>query len=50
VFLFLPIIILAIITITIGLNVEPFFKIAEQASSQLLNQTEYINAVLGNIN
>ncbi len=50
VFLFLPIIILAIITITIGLNVEPFFKIAEQASSQLLNQSEYINAVLGNIN
>ncbi len=49
VFLFLPVIILAIITITIGLNVEPFFEIAEKASSQLLNQSEYINAVLGNI-
>jgi multicomponent Na+:H+ antiporter subunit D len=43
----LPIILLAIITVTIGLNVEPFFKIAEQASVQLLNPSEYINAVLG---
>ena len=50
VLLFLPIIFLAIITITIGFNVEPFFKIAEQASVQLLNPSEYINAVLGSSN
>ena len=45
--LFLPIILLALITLTIGLNLEPFFEIAQKASSQLLNQSEYINAVLG---
>ena len=46
--LLLPVVILAIITLTIGLYVEPFFNIAERASAQLLNPSEYINAVLGN--
>ncbi len=46
--LFLPIVLLALITITIGLNVEPFFDVAQKAADQLLNPQEYINAVLGN--
>jgi multicomponent Na+:H+ antiporter subunit D len=45
--LFLPIALLAAITIIIGLNAEPFFKIAEQAADQLLNKNNYIDAVLG---
>lgn len=49
VFLFFPIVLLALITVTIGLNVEPFFDIAQKAADQLLNPQEYIKAVLGNI-
>lgn len=45
--LFLPIILLALITITIGLNVEPFLNIAEKTADQLLNKNQYIEAVLG---
>lgn len=45
---FLPIILLALITIIIGLNVEPFFNIAQKAADQLLNPEIYIKAVLGN--
>lgn len=44
--LFLPVVLLLLITITIGLNVEPFFDIAVKASEQLLNQNLYIDAVL----
>ena len=47
VLLFLPIVFLAIITITIGFYAEPFFNIAQQASEQLLNPAQYIEAVLG---
>lgn len=47
--LFIPIILLALITITIGINVEPFFNIAQRAAEQLLNPDIYIKAVLGNI-
>jgi len=47
VLLFLPIILLALITITIGLNVEPFLNIAEKTADQLLNKNQYIEAVLG---
>ena len=42
-----PIIILALITIVIGFNAEPFFKIANSAAAQLLNPNEYISKVLG---
>jgi multicomponent Na+:H+ antiporter subunit D len=42
-----PIIILAIITILIGFNAEPFFNIANNAAAQLLNPNEYILKVLG---
>lgn len=48
--LFSPIVLLAIITITIGFNVEPFFEIAQKAAEQLLNPKEYIDAVLGGSN
>jgi len=42
-----PIIILALITIVIGFNAEPFFNIANNAATQLLNPSEYISEVLG---
>ena len=42
-----PIIILALITIVIGFNAEPFFNIANNAAAQLLNPNEYISKVLG---
>ncbi len=45
--IFFPIVLLASITIFIGLFAEPFFNIAEKAATQLLNNHEYINAVLG---
>ncbi|GAB4422197.1 MAG: Na+/H+ antiporter subunit D [Anaerolineae bacterium] len=45
--LVLPIIILAVITVTIGLVTEPVFRLASQAAEQLLNPADYIQAVLG---
>ncbi len=45
--LYLPVIFLAIITITIGLNAGPFFDAAARASEELLNPAVYIEAVLG---
>lgn len=42
-----PIIVLALITIIIGLNAEPFFYFANNAAAQLLNPNEYISKVLG---
>jgi multicomponent Na+:H+ antiporter subunit D len=42
-----PIIILALITIVIGFNAEPFFNFANNAAAQLLNPNEYITKVLG---
>ena len=47
VLMFSPIIILALITIVIGLNAEPFLNIANNAAAQLLNPSEYISKVLG---
>lgn len=47
VLMFSPIIILALITIVIGLNAEPFFNIANNAAAQLFNPNEYISKVLG---
>ena len=42
-----PICMLAIMTITIGLGAEWFFGVAKQAAEQLLDPTDYINAVFG---
>ncbi len=47
VLMFSPIIVLALITIVIGFNAEPFFNIANNAAAQLLNPNEYISKVLG---
>lgn len=45
--LIVPAVLLAVITIFIGLNPEPFFSLAKNASDQLLNPALYINTVLG---
>ena len=47
--MFLPIIVLAILTIIIGIVPGPFLKMAEQASFELLNPNIYVKAVLGEI-
>jgi multicomponent Na+:H+ antiporter subunit D len=46
IFMVLPVIFLAAITLTIGFYPEPFFKIAEQAANELMNPSIYINTVL----
>jgi multicomponent Na+:H+ antiporter subunit D len=45
--LLLPIVMLALITVIIGLTVEPFFALATRAAEQLLNPDIYIQTVLG---
>jgi multicomponent Na+:H+ antiporter subunit D len=45
----LPIIALAILTMTIGLAPGPFLKMAGQAAHELLNPNIYVKAVLGDI-
>lgn len=47
--MFLPIIILATLTIIIGLVPEPFLKMAEQAAIELLDPNIYVKAMLGEI-
>jgi multicomponent Na+:H+ antiporter subunit D len=42
-----PIIFLALLTIIIGIAVEPLFRIAEHGAAQLLYPEAYVNAVLG---
>ncbi|MCS7052780.1 MAG: Na+/H+ antiporter subunit D [Ignavibacterium sp.] len=42
-----PIVFLALITIIIGFYAEPFFTIANDAATQLLDSSLYINSVLG---
>ncbi len=42
-----PIVILATMTLIIGLYTEPFFALATQAAEQLMNNDAYIRAVLG---
>jgi multicomponent Na+:H+ antiporter subunit D len=42
-----PIVFLALITIIIGFYAEPFFLLANKAANQLLDQSVYINSVLG---
>lgn len=46
-FLFGPIAGLAAITLAIGLYVRPFYELAERAAGELMNPTEYVEAVLG---
>ncbi|MEH0741114.1 Na+/H+ antiporter subunit D [Vibrio cholerae] len=46
-FLYLPIILMAIITVTIGINAEWFVNLASMTADQLLDPAQYINAVLG---
>jgi multicomponent Na+:H+ antiporter subunit D len=43
----LPIGGLAVLTIIIGMNPEPFVQFAERSAAQLLDPTDYITAVLG---
>ncbi len=45
--LLLPITGLAVMTVIIGLNPEPFVQFAERTAAQLLDPTAYITAVLG---
>ena len=42
-----PIILLAVLTVIVGLVAEPVFALATRAAQQLMNPTEYIQAVLG---
>ncbi len=42
-----PILVLAALTVTIGLAPEPFIVFAERAAGQLLDPTEYVRGVLG---
>ncbi len=44
--IFIPIVFLAVITLIIGLNAEPFFNLAQRASNELMNPEIYIKAVL----
>ncbi len=48
VFMTIPIIFLALITITIGFYPEPFFLVAERAANELMNPSIYIETILGN--
>jgi multicomponent Na+:H+ antiporter subunit D len=47
VFYVVPIIVLALLTLTIGLVAEPFFQLSQQAAAQLLDPSQYIQTVLG---
>jgi len=47
IFMTVPIILLALITLTIGFYPEPIFSIAERAASELMNPSIYIEKVLG---
>lgn len=46
-FMTIPIIMLALITLTIGFYPEPFFQIAERTANELMNPDLYIKTVLG---
>lgn len=45
--LYIPIIVLAALTVAIGILARPFFAISLRAAEQLFNPAEYIQAVLG---
>ncbi len=49
IYMTLPVIFLAVITLTIGFNPQPMFLLAEQAARELLTPELYIQAVLGNV-
>ncbi|WP_087026432.1 proton-conducting transporter membrane subunit [Thaumasiovibrio subtropicus] len=42
-----PMVVLAALTVTIGLAAEPFYQVAVESAEQLLDPTPYIQAVLG---
>jgi multicomponent Na+:H+ antiporter subunit D len=42
-----PVVLLAVITVILGLAAEPFFNLATQAAEQLMSPQAYIDAVLG---
>jgi multicomponent Na+:H+ antiporter subunit D len=44
--LYLPMVVLALLTLTIGLMAEPVMDLATQAADQLLHPTRYVRAVL----
>ena len=48
-FMLLPIVLLAILTVIIGLATQPFLALTLRAADQLINPVEYINAVLGGL-
>ena len=48
IFMTIPVILLALITLTIGFYPEPFFQIAERTAHELMNPSLYIETVLGN--
>jgi multicomponent Na+:H+ antiporter subunit D len=45
--LVIPILVLALLTVVIGLSAEPFYDLARQAAEQLMDPAIYIRAVLG---
>ena len=45
--LYLPMVVLALLTLAIGFLTEPVFDLATRAAEQLLNPTGYVQAVLG---
>ncbi|MDV7397880.1 hypothetical protein RZS08_41145, partial [Arthrospira platensis SPKY1] len=47
VFMSVSIILLAMVTLTIGFFPEPFFQLADQAAHELMNPSLYIEKVLG---
>ena len=47
--LFLPVILLALLTLTIGLGAESLLSLASKAAEQLMVPAEYISRVLGEI-
>ena len=47
IFLATPVVILATLTLTIGLYPEPFYQLSLAAANQLLDPSQYIHAVLG---
>jgi multicomponent Na+:H+ antiporter subunit D len=49
IFMTIPIIMLALITLAIGFYPEPFFQVADRAAAELMNPQQYINAVLGGV-
>jgi multicomponent Na+:H+ antiporter subunit D len=47
IFMTIPIILLALITLSIGFYPEPFYQIADRAAHELMNPSIYISKVLG---